>query len=233
MAALRPLGDGLFVVDGPVVRDMGVHFTTRMSVVKLSTGDVWVSSPVEVPFDVLTEIRRLGPVRYLVSATPRHFWRLYTWHTLFPEAELWSSPLTPITLKHGSLPLTGIVDDSATPPWGPDLDHVLIRGSSWLNEVAFFHRPSRTLLMEDVIQIHATRHGHPLRNALIELGGVAAPGGGVGRDIRATFRDRDAARASVKRILAWDFDTLVIAHGPVVTRSARKTVENAFSWLIQ
>ncbi len=233
MDSLTALGDGLYVVDGPVVRDMGVHFTTRMSVVQLSTGDVWVSSPVEVPFEVLSEIRQLGPVRYLVSPTPRHFWRLYAWHTLFPDAELWSSPLTPITLKHGNLPLTGILDDQATLPWTPDLKHAVIRGSNWLNEVAFFHRPSRTLLMEDVIQIHDARPGHPLRNALIDLGGVAAPGGGVSRDIRLTFRHRDAARESVKRILAWDFETLVIAHGPLVTSAARLTVENAFSWLTQ
>ena len=231
MEAVRPLGDGLFVVDGPVVRDMGVHFTTRMSVVQLSSGDVWVSSPVEVPFEVLSEIRGLGPVRYLVSATPRHFWRLYTWHTLFPDAELWSSPLTPITLKHGTLPLNGILNDQAALPWSHDLEHVVIRGNSWLNEVAFFHRQSRTLLVEDVIQIHKARAGHPVRNALIELGGVAAPGGGVSRDIRLTFRDRDAARASLRRILAWDFDKLVVAHGPIVTSGARETVENAFSWL--
>jgi len=231
MAALKPLGDGLFVVEGPVVRDMGVHFTTRMSVVQLTSGDVWVSSPAQVPFDVLAEISRLGPVRYLVSATPRHFWRLYAWHTLFPDAELWSSPMTPITLKREDLPLTGILDDQAQRPWVPDLDQILIRGSSWLNEVAFFHGPSRTLLVEDVIQIHEARAGHPVRNALIELGGVAAPGGGVGLDIRLTFRDRDAARASLRRILAWDFDKLVVAHGPIVTSGAREIVENAFSWL--
>ena len=231
MTAVTPLGEGLFVVDGPVVRDMGVHFTTRMSVVQLSTGDVCVSSPVEVPFDVLSEIRRLGPVRYLVSATPRHFWRLYAWHTLFPDAELWSSPLTPITLKRGTLPLTGILNDQADLPWSQDLEHVVLRGSSWLNEVAFFHRHSRTLLVEDVIQIHEARTGHPVLNALIELGGVAAPGGGVSRDIRLTFRDRDAARASLRRILAWDFDKLVVAHGPIVTSGARETVANAFSWL--
>jgi hypothetical protein len=180
---------------------------------------------------VLEKIRNLGAVRYLVSGTPRHLWRLESWHTLFPEAELWSSPITPITLTTERLPLTGILTDEVPQPWAQDLDQALIRGSSWLNEVAFFHVPSRTLLLEDVIQIHRRRAGRPLRNLLLGLGGVAEPDGGVGRDIRLTFRHRDAARASVDRILQWDFDKLVIAHGPVVTHDARRIVEKAFAWL--
>ena len=71
----------------------------------------------------------------------------------------------------------------------------------------------------------------PGRNALIAWGGVAAPRGGVGRDIRLTFRDKAAARDSIERILAWDFDRLVMAHGPIVTNAARETVADAFAWL--
>ena len=62
----------MWIVDGPNVRDMGVMFTTRMTIVKLSDGSLWVNSPVSVPFDTLKRITELGPVRYLVAATPRH-----------------------------------------------------------------------------------------------------------------------------------------------------------------
>ena len=70
MAGLEALGDDLFLVDGPVVRDMGIHFDTRMTVARLGDGSVWIASPVPVPFATLTEITDLGPVRYLVSPTP-------------------------------------------------------------------------------------------------------------------------------------------------------------------
>jgi Domain of unknown function (DUF4336) len=231
MAGLQPLGTDLYLVDGPVVRDMGMHFDTRMTVARLSDGSVWVASPVPVPFTTLTEIASLGPVRYLVAPTPRHYWRLSTWHVLFPDAELWSSPTSPVTLKKGDLPLTGILGDQVPAGWADDFDQVLLRGSHWLNEVIFFHARTRTLLVEDVIQIHEPRRGHPLRNALLTLGGVAAPTGGVARDIRLTFRDKAAARESINTVLQWDFDRLVVAHGPVVTHAARRTVEQAFSWL--
>jgi hypothetical protein len=155
--------------------EAGIHFDTRMTVARLGDGSVWIASPVPVPFATLTEITDLGPVRYLVAPTPRHFWRLNASHQLFPEAELWSSPITPITLKKGDLPLTGILGDHVRDLWAGDLDQVVLRGSRWLNEVIFFHAATRTLLLEDVIQIHQPQAGHTLRNALIALGSVAAP----------------------------------------------------------
>lgn len=231
MGALTPLGEGLFVLDGPPARDMGMPFTTRMSVVRLRDGSLWVSSPVPLPFDVLSELASLGPIRYIVSATPRHFWRLNRWHTLFPDAELWSSPITPFTLKRGDLPLTGVLGDLVPAAWSHDLDHVVL-GGRMLAESVFFHRSSATLLIEDVIQIHEPLPGHPLSNTVFRLDGVAAPAGGVSRDIRLAFRPRGVERAAVQRILDWPVETVVLAHGPVITRDARRFLENAFEWLM-
>ncbi|GAA2027243.1 hypothetical protein GCM10009819_08270 [Agromyces tropicus] len=231
MGMLTPLGEGLFVVDGPATRDMGMPFTTRMSVVRLRDGSVWVSSPVPVPYETLTEVTSLGPVRYLVSPTPRHLWRLARWHLLFPDAELWSSPITPFTLKRGDLPLAGVLGPAVPGSWTPELDHVVL-GGPVLQESAFLHAPSRTLLLEDVIQVHHPLPGHPISNAVFRLGGVMAPDGGVSRDIRLTFRPRTTARESVLRMLDWPFDAVVLAHGPIITEHAKDFVARAFHWLI-
>ncbi len=231
MTRLQEIGPGLHVVDGPVVRDMGMPFETRMTVLQLRDGSVWIASPVPVPYATLAQIADLGPVRYLVSPTPRHFWRLAHYHRLFPEAELWSSPTTPATLKQGDLRLAGILGDTPPAPWAADLDQVLVHGSRLVPEVVFFHARSRTLLVEDLLQVHERRPGHPLFNALISWGGVRGPSGGVARDIRLTFRDREAARRSVRRMLEWDFEQLVLAHGPIVTQQPRRMVEEAFAWL--
>lgn len=228
---MQPLGNDLFVVDGPVVRDMGMPFETRMTVARLRDGSVWIASPVPVSHDTLAGIVALGPVRHLVSPTPRHIWRLEPFHTLFPEAELWSSPLTPVTLGKPDLPIAGILGDEAPAAWASDLDQVLVRGSRWLAEVVFLHTESRTLLVEDLIQVHQRRPGRPLYNALIAWGGVTGPRGGVARDIRLSFRDREAARRSVARVLEWDFDQIVLAHGPVVSQAPREMVQEAFAWL--
>jgi hypothetical protein len=64
------------------------------------------------------------------------------------------------------------------------------------------------------------------------VGGVAGPVGGTSVDIRASFWDRDALRASIQRLLDWEFDNLVLAHGPCVIGDAKPFVENAFAWAL-
>lgn len=228
---MRAFAENVSIVEGPPVRDMGFLFTTRMTIVKLSDGALWVSSPVPVPFDALERITELGPVRYLVAATPRHVWRLTAWHALFPEAQLWVARPTPFTLKKGRLPVTGILGDEPPRGWADDLDQLAFKGNPLIEEVLFFHKVSRTVIVDDLIQIHPLVEGRPLRNALLKLAGVASPDGGVALDIRLSFTNRNLARRSLQKLLSWDFDKLIIAHGPCIEKGAKTFVERAFRWL--
>jgi hypothetical protein len=203
-----------------------------MTIVKLADGSLWVDSPVSVPSDVLERITRLGPVKYLVAATPRHVWRLTSWHDLFPEAELWACKSTPFTLKKGNLAFTGILTDQPPCGWAGDFDQVAFKGNPLIEEVIFLHKRSGTVILDDLIQYHPLMKGKPFRNALFKLAGVASSQGGVGLDIRLSFIHRSLARQSLAKLLSWDFDKLVIAHGGCVEKGAKPFVERAFRWLM-
>jgi hypothetical protein len=231
MPALQSFAEDLWLVDGPNVRDMGFLFTTRMAIVKLCDGSLWLHSPVPVEFDTLERITGLGPVRYLLAATPRHVWRLAAWHALFPGAELWAPRSTPLTLKKGHLAFSGVLGGKPPRAWEDDFDQLAFTGNPLIEEVIFFHKKSRTVILDDLIQIHPMAKGKLLRNALCRLLGVAAPHGGVSLDIRLSFTNRNLARQSLERLLSWDFDRLVIAHGACVEKDAKLFVERAFEWL--
>lgn len=231
MTDLQEFAPNVWIADGPLVRDMGLDFTTRMTIVKLSDGSVWVSSPVPVAFDTLKRITELGPVRYLVAATPRHVWRLEGAHTLFPQAQLWAARPTLMTLKAPHLVFTGFLGDEPPPGWADDLEQVVFKGNPLLSEVLFYHRQARTVLLDDIIQINPALPGQPLRNAVFKLEGGLAPRGGVGLDMKLTFTNRSLARQSLERVLAWDFDKLIIAHGDCIAKDAKPFVEQAFRWL--
>ena len=221
----------IWIADGPDVRDMGVMFTTRMTIVKLSDGSLWLESPVSVPFETLKRITALGPVRYLVATTPRHVWRLEQWHSLFPEAQLWVPRPTPFTLNKGHLTFTGVLSDTPHHDWENDFDQLAFKGNPFIEEAMFFHKQSRTVILGDLIQIHPIAKGKPFRNALFKLEGVANPNGGVGLDIRLSFTNRNLARRSLEKLLSWDFDKLIIAHGACIEKDAKPFVERAFRWL--
>jgi Domain of unknown function (DUF4336) len=230
-AELQAFARNVWTVDGPDVRDMGVMFTTRMAIVKLAGGSLWVDSPVPVPFDTLRRIVELGPVRYIIAATPRHVWRLEGWHALFPEAQQWAPRATPFTVRKGHPSFTGILGDRPYEGWADDIDQLAFKGNPLIEEVVFFHKESRTVILDDLIQVHEMARARPVLNALFRLGGVAAPHGGVPRDIRLTFTNRRLARLSLKKLLSWDFDKLIIAHGGCIQSDAKSFVRNAFRWL--
>jgi hypothetical protein len=208
---------------------MGIPFPTRMIIVKLADGALWVNSPVSVTPDMLDRIKALGPVKYLIAPTKLHVWRLEDWHALFPGAELWMPPQIPNEFK--GLPIAGILGNVPPHGWAEELDQLVFKGNCFIQEVYFFHKKSRTVIFGDFIQNHPMVKGRPLLNNLFKLAGVSYPHGGVGYDIRITFTNRNLARQSLEKLLSWDFDKLILAHGVGIEKDAKPFVERAFLWL--
>lgn len=230
MPDLQNFAENVSILNGPPVRAIGVTFPTRMIIVKLADGSLWINSPVPMAHDKLQRITASGPVRYLVAPTRMHVWRLEEWHALFPKAELWGPPQIPNNFKR--LPFAGILGDTPPHGWAEDLDQLVFKGNFFWDEVFFFHKKSGTVIMADFIQNHPTAKGNPLRNALFKLAGVAYPHGGVALDIRLSFTNRDLARRSYEKLLSWDFDRLIIAHGVCIENAAKPFVKRAFRWLV-
>jgi hypothetical protein len=228
MPKLTQFAENISIVDGPPVRVFGAPpnpHDHRQTCRRF----IMVNSPVSVPIQVLDRIKASGPVRYLVAPTKLHIWRLEEWHALFPEAELWMPRHDPNASKR--LPFACILGGILSPGWLGDLDQLIFKGNLFIQEVFFFHKRSRTLIAADFIQNHPIEPGKPQLNALWRLGGVAYPNGGVPLDIRLSFTDRTLARRSFEKLLLWDFDKLIIAHGVCIGKDAKPFVERAFRWL--
>lgn len=214
---LRRFAKDIWIADGPAVRAWGISFPTRMIVVKLSDGSLWVNSPVAATRDQAAELDNIGSVAHLVSPTPLHDWRLKQWTKFFPRAQVWKARA---------------LDDATPAAWKAEIDQLLFRGSIVLSEVEFFHKPSRTLIMGDFIQNYDIERERPLLNGLKRLGGVL--GGGSPRDLRFSFvggRQRRLGQESLRKLLSWDFDKIVIAHGDLTIDNVRELVQRSFRWL--
>lgn len=63
---------------------------------------------------------------------------------------------------------------------------------SFLTEVEFFHRPSRTLVLTDLIEnFEPDKLGSAVMRWLTWIGGVLDPDGQMPRDMRLTFRKQN------------------------------------------
>jgi hypothetical protein len=224
---LQSFAEDIWIANGPRVRFAVASLPTRMIVVRLGDGSLWINSPVAVSGETLNQIEAIGPVRYLVAPTTLHVWRLEMWYKRFPDAQLWGPP----KLSQGSsqITFTGILGNAAPPSWAGDLEQLVFKGNLFIEEVEFLHRKSRTLILTDFIQNYQAEAGNVAGNIVKKISGVL--NGGVPMDIRLSFTNRQLGRAAVARLLSWDFDKLIVAHGSCVDHDAKAFVENAFRWL--
>ncbi len=226
---LTEIDRDIWIAEGPSVSFFGFPYPTRMTLVRLSDGGLWLCSPIELTDALAGEIKALGPVRHLVSPNKIHHLFLGQWAQAWPEAELWASP--GLARRRRDLSFDGELGDAAEPAWERDIDQLIFRGSFALEEVVFFHRASRSAIITDLVQKFdpATQLGW--RGLLMRLDGLVGPEGSTPRELRLTFWNRRAAREALRKALGWNPQRLIIAHGQWVRENGREALARAFSWI--
>ena len=203
----------------------GVETGTRMTVVRLEAGGLFVCSP--VPLDAATrrEVDALGEVRAVVAPSIFHHLSVGEWMAAYPKAVFAACP--GLEWNRADLAFTSILGDVPHAVWAGDLAQVYF-SSRRENEVVFFHYRTHTLICCDAL-LNLSVHDLTSTRLVARLMGNRAPG--VGYLERFMIRDRALARRQVDRILAWDIDAIVLAHGGLVASGGREVVRHAYDWL--
>jgi hypothetical protein len=225
---LEQLAEGLWVDTRPFRAGAFLEIGTRMTVVRLADGTLFLHSLVEIDAETRAALDALGPVRHLVAGNKLHHLYLAQAARTFPEAAVWGAPGLP--QKCRGVRFTGELGDEAPPAWRADLDQLAVRGIPRMNEVVFLHRASRTLVVTDLC--FNVRHSDAFATRLFMRVNGAWGRFGPSRLLRSLVRDRPALRASLERILAWDFDRVVVTHGEVLERGGRDALRAGFAWLL-
>jgi hypothetical protein len=236
---LKPVADAVWIVDGPEIAfgylGLKMPFPTRMTVVRLAGSGLWLHSPTAASPALVAQVAALGPVRWLIAPNTLHYWWAPDWRRLFPEAELWAAPGVAERAERARRPLAvdhrlGAVAPAA---WSGEIDQLLVAGDV-LTEAVFFHRPSRTLVLTDLIEnFELARLRSPLWRALVRVGGAADPDGSTPHDMRFTFRrQRAALRAAAEQMLAWDPERVILAHGRWYETGGAAELRRAFRWVL-
>lgn len=231
---LKPVADGIWIVDGPAIRFYGVPFSTRATIVRLEGGGIWVHSPTRLTESLAAEVQALGEVRHLIAPNWIHYAYVAEWQSVFPDAEAWAAPgVAERAAKHG-MPLRFDHDlgPSAEAPWEGQIDQIIAEGSEVHREAVFFHRASRTLILTDLIENFERANVAWYLWPFLRLAGNADPDGAMPRDMRATFRDRAALRRSVEVMIGWRPERIVLAHGRWYRDNAEAELRRAFRFVL-
>jgi hypothetical protein len=205
---------------------MGMHLGTRMTVIRLPGAKLWLHSAIAIDDSLRAEVDALGEVAHIVAPNLYHHCYAEGWKKAYPAALLWGAP--GLSNKRKDLPFDGTLDDAPDPAWADVIDQTPLRGCM-LGEIVFFHRPTRTLVTSDLLENFESSPHFGTRLYLKAAGIHGKPG--VSRMLRPIYRDREAARASLERMLAWEFERIVLAHGNPIERDAMETLRAAYTWL--
>jgi len=224
---LKQLADDLWVAERPQ-SFLGLPVGTRMTVLRLAGGRLLLHSPVALDRELRSRLDAIGRVCFAVA--PNRVHHLYAGEVAraYPEVRLWGAP--GLERKRPDLAFEAILSDEAPVEWRDELDQTFFRGRPYENEVVFFHRASRTLLLCDLAfnfgpsAAPATRL---LMKAIRSYGHL-----GPSKLDPLLIRDRRAARESLERILAWDFDRVIVAHGDVQEHGGREILRRGYAWLL-
>jgi hypothetical protein len=210
------------------VRLAGTRFMARMTVIRLASGNLMLHSPCQITPTIAGEISALGQVAYIVA--PGNFHHLYaaTAQAAFPTAKTWICP--GVEKRNRNLKYDGVLGDTAPAAWAGQIDQVLVQGTRIMREVAMFHRASRTLVLVDLIEnfSDATPHTGMLKfwfKYVLAMWDHPRPA----PEYRIGWSDRKAAAQSLCRIMAWDFQRIVLSHGELIERNARQVAGRAWS----
>jgi hypothetical protein len=224
--ALVERGDGLFTLDAPQ-HFLGMPIHTRMSVVRLSRDELLLYSPVALDPAQQQAIRALGRVAWIVA--PNLYHHLYAGECAraFPGAQLLASP--GLAAKRPDVSWSGSVPERSASPWADVLDHLYLDGNPTHREVVLYHRPSRALIVADLLG-----NIRVLEGPLMKLFGWANGWGRLAppRSLRRMVRDRPAAARSLRALLAWDIATVIPCHGEVASGVRTAELEPDFAWLL-
>jgi len=224
---LRQLAENLWVAERPQTF-YGLPVGTRMTVVRLAGDRLLLHSPVALDTGLRAELDALGRVSFAVAPNRVHHLHAGEVATAYPGTRLWVAP--GLERKRPDLRFEAVLGDDAPAEWRDELAQVFFRGRPYENEVVFFHRASRTLVMCDLAFNFGPRSPAPTRILMKLLRSYGRFGPSTLDPL--LIRDRRAARESLERILAWDFDRVIVAHGDVLDHGGHDLLRGGYSWLL-
>ncbi|MCB9555185.1 MAG: DUF4336 domain-containing protein [Deltaproteobacteria bacterium] len=204
-----------------------VRFPARCTVIAMASEQLALISPGPIAPPLAEAIDQLGRVSLLIAPNAFHYLYLAAAKQRYPAAKAVVAPA--LRTKRPQLPHDGLLPQDLPAAFLDDVEVTAIAGAPKLDEYLFYHRPSRTLIVTDLVfNIHAAEGWltAPLLKMFGAWGKLASSW-----FLRRTVRDRTAAARSLEPILARPFCRTLLAHGEPIDLNAPAALARALAWL--
>ncbi|MBU2711035.1 DUF4336 domain-containing protein [Zooshikella harenae] len=228
---LITIAENIWLCDGEDVNFYGFSYSTRMTIIRLPNNQLWIHSPIRLNESLQQALKELGEVRYLIAPNKLHHLFLSDWVAAYPKALTFGTH--EVCKKRDDISFTAELTDTPETHWQQEIDQTIFHGSPAMEEAVFYHKPSKTLIVTDLIENFDPDHFSRWQRAIARFTGVLAPHGKMPADWRLSFSfgSKQQALQSLDLILSWDIKTIILAHGECIFQDARAFLIESFKWL--
>ncbi len=231
----KPVAEDVFIVDSVLPGLLGAVLPARMTVIRLPDGDLLLHSPTQFSLTLKRQLETLGRIRHLVAPNIAHWMFLKGWQESCPDAITWAAPglRARSQVRRSGVRLEHDLPEQAPSAWSEAIELVAVPGGLGFREVTLFHRPTRTLVLTDlVLNLEAEKLPAAMR-LVARAFGCVAPDGMPPPYLRTVIklRRRDAASAA-RSLLALQPERVVFAHGRWFESDGVAALRRSLRWLL-
>ncbi|KAI0790430.1 hypothetical protein C8Q75DRAFT_115771 [Abortiporus biennis] len=205
----------------------------RSTAIKLSTGNVWVVASTPLSPETKETVNKLGKVEFILAADADHHIFLSEWKQEYPEAKLIGVQGLAEKKRSESLKFdyTYGVDD---PKFGfeEDIDSLYFSGFS-KKDVAWLHKPSKSLIVADLIFNLPANEQYSKSKSSPKVAFFFPkfePYSKFHQDfVWKEGKNKEAMKTAAKTVATWDFERIIMCHGDVIEKDAKKAWETAYA----
>lgn len=222
------VSDRIWILEYPV-RFAGMDIFGRTTIIRLENGDLFIHDPCKVDNFNKAKIDEIGTVKYIVAPGSYHHFFVTDFQKQYPDAETFLCP--GLERKRPDIKFDWILGNKPDYRWADEIDQVLVQGTKYICEVAFFHRASKTLILVDLLENIGDDYGHEagllLRfwwKAVFRMWNNPKPA----PEYQMGWGNKDIVKSCLNKILGWEAERVIIAHGENIGDHVNDTLEKAW-----
>jgi hypothetical protein len=217
---MKSLAENVWVLPYPL-RLLGGDLGRMVTIARLGSGELVIHSTGPFTPEDVAAISRLGKPGWLMDVMLRH--------DTFSKRGREAFPALPFLAPEGFSRVVGFPTEPLSPPpaaWGNELEVLRLEGMPSMEEHAVFHRPSRTLIVADLLfNFGPDVSGWTRFLLLCAVGSEHHPG--MSRPFRMAIKDKAAFQRSVQALMRWDFDRIIVGHGAIIETDGKRQLGEA------
>ncbi|MEO7724057.1 MAG: hypothetical protein ABIU29_05120 [Chthoniobacterales bacterium] len=214
------LADNVALLQFPL-RAFGIDFRRNVTLLRLRDGRIVIHSTAPFETKDVEAICRFGQPGWLVDVTLMHNTFAKAGRTAFPELPYLAPAGFSKTSGLATKPLLPAPND-----WAGEIEVIAIDGLRYVGEHALFHRASGTLVLGDLLfHFPAETRGWPrfFAHHLMRLPRMV----GMSAFFRLMIRDKELFAASMRQLLEFDFQRIVVGHSEPIRHRAKAALQEA------